>query len=419
MSSPYAIEVRGLTKSFRRRVIRGGVTTLKTQVVGLITGKRRERFEWWIAEVLKGVDLLVPAGATVGIIGRNGSGKSTLLKILTGIYSPTTGTTLVRGRLSALLELGAGFHPEFSGRENVLINGVILGLSRSQIRERLDEIVDFAELRDVIDEPVRTYSSGMYMRLAFSVATLVDPEVLIIDEILSVGDEHFMRKSKAKMEEFKARGKTILLVTHDLSTVERWCDSAAWLEGGRIAAQGDPREVVARYRQFVAEEEAKAAPPAPQLLTPDAPRVTALRLLDGAGQSRAVFGPEDPLVVEVELESRPGLEGSLLRAEIVRQDGLLVHGSTTALEAAPVRGLARLRVERLSLGDGEYSLALAVGGPGADPQPVPSVRGTFSIRSNAPGPGVARLPCRWEIVDLLAEVAPAAAPEARAIQTGS
>ena len=405
MSAPYAIEVRGLCKSFRRRVIRGGVTTFKTQLVGLLTGKRREKFEWRTAEVLKELQLQVPAGATVGIIGRNGSGKSTLLKILTGIYSPTSGTAVVRGRVSALLELGAGFHPEFSGRENVLINGVILGLSRSEVRDRLDEIIDFAELRDVIDEPVRTYSSGMYMRLAFSVATLVDPDVLIIDEILSVGDEHFSRKSRNKMEEFKARGKTMLLVTHDLATVERWCDSAVWLEGGRIAAQGDPREVVAAYRKVIAEQEAQSAPqvPAPPLGL----EVSGLRVLDGGGQPRAVFGPDDGLVAEVDLESHRELPGAQLRAEIVRHDGLVVYGAATPLESPPALGVARLRVDRLALNDGEYSLTVAVAP--AEGAASPALRGVFSVRSNAPAAGVVRLPCRWEIVVRPPAPAPVAA----------
>jgi len=416
MSSPYAIEVRGLCKSFRRRVIRGGVTTFKTQLVGLLTGKRREKFEWRIAEVLRDLDLQVPAGATVGIIGRNGSGKSTLLKILTGIYSPTSGTAVVRGRVSALLELGAGFHPEFSGRENVLINGVILGLSRSEVRERLDEIIDFAELRDVIDEPVRTYSSGMYMRLAFSVATLVDPDVLIIDEILSVGDEHFMRKSRAKMEEFKARGKTMLLVTHDLGTVERWCDSAVWLDGGRIAAHGDPREVVAAYRRVVAEQEAQAAPAPAGVPAPSGLQVSSLRLLDGAGQPRAVFGPDDALVAEADLESHRPLPGAQLRAEIVRHDGLVVYGASTPLDSPPPLGVARLHFERLALNDGEYALTLAVAS--AEGAASPALRGAFSVRSGAPAAGVVRCPCRWEIAARPPVPAPVADPP-RVVQTGT
>src|SRR5690606_17130827 len=155
-------------------------------------------------------------GKTVGILGRNGSGKSTLLKLVTGIYAPTQGSIEVNGRISALLDLGAGFHPDFSGRENILINGIILGMSRAEVKARMNDIIAFSELGEFIDEPVRTYSSGMYMRLAFAVATHVDPDILIVDEILAVGDEHFGKKSRAKMESFKRDGKTIMLVSHDL-----------------------------------------------------------------------------------------------------------------------------------------------------------------------------------------------------------
>ncbi|HZA13955.1 MAG TPA: ABC transporter ATP-binding protein, partial [Myxococcaceae bacterium] len=250
-----AIVIRGLTKKFRKSTIRREYSTLKSELVNALLGRGKKDSSHYI-EVLKGVDLSIPRGRTVGIIGRNGSGKSTLLKLINGIYGPTSGTIEVDGRISALLELGAGFHPDFSGRENVLINGVILGMSRSEIRAQMDRIVDYAELTDFIDEPVRTYSSGMYMRLAFSVATHVDPDILVIDEILAVGDEHFARKSMAKMNEFKQRGKTIVLVTHDLGTVERWCDLAVWIDAGRVRDLGDPRAVVGHYRRVLAEEEA-------------------------------------------------------------------------------------------------------------------------------------------------------------------
>ncbi|MCI0574297.1 MAG: ABC transporter ATP-binding protein, partial [Myxococcaceae bacterium] len=219
-----AIVLRGVTKRFKRSTVRKEHTTFKSELVAFLTAKRRKAPPELFIETLRGVDLTIPRGRTVGILGRNGSGKSTLLKLITGIYAPTTGSIEVNGRISALLDLGAGFHPDFTGRENILINGIILGMSRAEVKARMDDIIAFSELGDFIDEPVRTYSSGMYMRLAFSVATHVDPEILIIDEILAVGDAHFSRKSMAKMEEFKRAGKTIVLVTHDLSVVERWCD---------------------------------------------------------------------------------------------------------------------------------------------------------------------------------------------------
>ena len=233
-----AIVLKNVSKTFRKSTIRREYTTLKSEVVRWLRRERRAEVPTASIHALKDVSLAVPQGKTYGLVGRNGSGKSTLLKLVTGIYTPTSGTVEVHGRISALLELGAGFHPEFSGRENIFVNGIILGMSRKEIRSRVEEIIDFAELGDFIDEPVRTYSSGMYARLAFAVATHVDPEILIIDEILSVGDEHFARKSSAKMEEFRRAGKTILLVTHDMGTLQRRCDLAAWLDGGTLDGLG-------------------------------------------------------------------------------------------------------------------------------------------------------------------------------------
>src|SRR5213079_1283716 len=180
-------------------------------------------------------------------IGRNGSGKSTALKLVAGITKPTTGTVRVEGRVSALIELGAGFHPEISGRENVYINGIMLGLTRREVQDRFDDIVDFAELRDFIDAPVKTYSSGMYMRLGFAVAINVDPDVLLVDEVLAVGDEGFTHKCLDKFGEFKRRGKTVLLVTHSLGMVERFCDEALWMDGGTVRGVGDPKRVIDAY----------------------------------------------------------------------------------------------------------------------------------------------------------------------------
>src|SRR5204863_9553122 len=220
---------------------------------------------------LKGVSFTVPAGRTCGIIGRNGSGKSTALKLVAGITKPTSGTVKVEGRISALIELGAGFHPEISGRENVFINGIMLGLTKREIQNRFDEIVDFAELRQFIDAPVKTYSSGMYMRLGFAVAIHVDPDVLLVDEVLAVGDEGFTHKCLDKFGEFKRRGKTILLVTHSLGLVERFCDEALWLDAGKVRGEGGPKRVVGAYltdverseEKQLASDEVRAEQPAP------------------------------------------------------------------------------------------------------------------------------------------------------------
>src|SRR6266851_2939019 len=255
-----AIVIEDVTKHFRKSTVQRHHTTFKTELIRWVRRQRRTLPQNFI-QSLNGVTLRIPQGTTIGFIGRNGAGKSTLLKIISGIYTPTSGKVEVNGRISALLDLGAGFHPDFSGRENVLINGIILGMSRSEIKARMQTIIDFSELGDFIEEPVRTYSSGMYMRLAFSVATHVDPDILLIDEILAVGDEHFSRKSRAKMNEFKRSGKTIVLVTHGLSTVEEWCDQAAWIDDGKIRQMGDPREVVGEYMRTVALAEQQQTSP--------------------------------------------------------------------------------------------------------------------------------------------------------------
>ena len=241
-----AVIVENVSKRFRRYPTRGHTTLKEALLKGQLFRMRRDR-EY--VEALKDVSFTVPEGTVLGIIGPNGAGKSTLLRLIAGIYRPTTGRVVVNGRLSALLNLGLGFHPELTGRENIIIGGLAMGLSRREIMRRLDEIVAFAELEEFIDAPVRTYSSGMYMRLAFSVAVNVDPDILLLDEVLAVGDAHFAEKSRARMEEFKEQGKTILLVTHDLATVESWCHQALWLEGGKVRALGDPHEVVSQYRE--------------------------------------------------------------------------------------------------------------------------------------------------------------------------
>jgi lipopolysaccharide transport system ATP-binding protein len=244
-----AVLLEDVGKGFEKVVLRSGYTTLKTALTHLLSRDARppER-----VEALTSVSLAVPPGATLGLLGRNGSGKSTLIRIIAGIYKPDTGRVVTQGRVSALIELGAGFHPEFTGRENVYVNGIILGLTKKDIRRRFDEIVDFAEIEKFIDAPVRTYSSGMYMRLGFSVAVHVDPDILLVDEVLAVGDEGFVKKCLDKMNEFKKQGKTIILAGHDLLLVEQWCDRAVLLDGGRVTAQGLPPDVVAAYRRSLA-----------------------------------------------------------------------------------------------------------------------------------------------------------------------
>ena len=216
-------------------------TTLKERICFWKTTKVQKR------QVLKNINLDIKKGETVALIGTNGSGKSTLLKLMTKILYPNKGTLETHGKLTSLLELGAGFHPDFTGRENIYFNAAIFGLTRQEIDKRIDEIIEFSELGDFIDNPVRTYSSGMYMRLAFSIAINVDAEILLIDEILAVGDQHFQDKCFAKLKEMKESEKTIVIVTHSLGQVRELCDRAIWIYNGEVRMDGTPNEVVDEY----------------------------------------------------------------------------------------------------------------------------------------------------------------------------
>ena len=235
-----AIKVDHVYKSFN--IYYDRANTLKERMLFFARNKRREK-----REVLNDINLDIKKGETVALIGVNGSGKSTLLKLMTQIIFPNKGTIETNGKLTSLLELGAGFHPDFSGRENIYFNSSIFGLTKKEIDARLDQIIEFSELKDFIDNPVRTYSSGMYMRLAFSVAINVDADILLIDEILSVGDQHFQEKCFNKMRELKKEGKTMVFVTHSMESVKNLCDRAVWLYNGKVRMDGNTNEVVSEY----------------------------------------------------------------------------------------------------------------------------------------------------------------------------
>jgi ABC-type polysaccharide/polyol phosphate transport system ATPase subunit len=252
-----AIQLSGIRKRFRKFTMRrGGYTTIKSSLVDRMFRGKFPSGNY--LDVLNGIDLDVAAGTTLGLIGRNGSGKSTLLKVMAGIIRPDEGEVVVRGRVSPLIELGAGFHPDFSGRENVYLNGLVIGMTKAETEARYDSIVDFAGLADAIDDPVRTYSSGMYMRLAFSVAIHADPDVLLIDEILAVGDESFIGRCYERLSAFQEAGKTIVMVSHSLESIERWCHEAVWIDEGRIAARGYPNSVTRLYHAASAPSGARS-----------------------------------------------------------------------------------------------------------------------------------------------------------------
>ena len=235
----YAIEVQDVYKTFN--VYLDKANSLKEKMLFW----KRNRKE--VREVLKGINLNIKKGEAVALIGVNGSGKSSLLKLMTKIIYPNKGKILINGKLTSLLELGAGFHPDFSGRENIYFNASIFGLTKKQIDARLEQIIEFSELRDYIDNPVRTYSSGMFMRLAFAVAINVDADILLVDEILSVGDQHFQEKCIKKMKQLKAEGKTMVFVTHSLDSAKELCDRAVWLNKGVIKLDGNTNEVIEQY----------------------------------------------------------------------------------------------------------------------------------------------------------------------------
>src|SRR5579884_865894 len=346
--------------SRRFRVYPRAQRTLKDAFVS--RGRAKARDVWALQEV----SLQVEPGEAMGLVGRNGSGKTTLLRLLSGIIKPTSGHVEVGGRVASLLELGAGFHPDFTGRENVYLNGSIHGLSRARVREAMDEIVAFAELERFIDLPVRTYSSGMFMRLGFSVAAHIQADVLLLDEVFAVGDEQFQRKCFGKVAEFKGRGGTILFVSHDAQAVERLCDRAVLLQQGEVAFDGATRQAIAEYRRLLGAD-----------VSPDeleaglrewgtgAARVVAAQLLDDDGDERLQYTAGEPVVVRLVVDSDPGVAPPSVRLEL-RDDGGLVLG-TVAQDTAPLGwngggGLRelRFRLDRLPLADGRFHLRVGL-----------------------------------------------------------
>ena len=436
-----AIVARDVSKRYRRFAHRNQFRTLKSALLtGSVLSDLRpdETFT-----ALDGISFEVPRGTTFGVIGENGSGKSTLLKLVAGITKPTRGRLAVDGRVSALIELGAGFHPEISGRENVSINGIMLGLTRREVDRRFDAIVEFAELEDFIDAPVKTYSSGMYMRLGFAVAIHVDPEVLLIDEVLAVGDEAFTRKCLDKIAEFRRRGKTILFVTHSLGLVEKMCDDVLWLRHGQTADRGDPKRVVDAYLTYVAGgEEAllqsrqAAAPlsttpeePAPQGAPGEAAPATGyrpgrwgrreieirgVRLLDPRGRDRHVFVPGETVTLALSIHAREPVADFVFGVGLYSAEGTNVYGTNTDIEGFSPRRIAgdaevRLTLEGLSLVEGTYLLDLAA--HRRDGTPYDYLRGlhSFLVKSRVKDVGLYRPLHRWSFAGGV-EIAP---PEPR------
>ncbi len=353
-----ALSVRDVSKSFRTHADRAN--SLKE----LITKRGRRDGEEFFA--LRNVSFDVTEGEAFGVIGHNGSGKSTLLKCMAGILQPTSGEVDVHKRMSALLELGAGFHPELTGRDNVFLNAAILGMARREIADRFDEIVDFSGLAEFIDEPVKTYSSGMYVRLAFAVAINVDPEMLIIDEILAVGDVTFQQRCMEKFVEFREQGRTIVLVTHDMGSVRNFCDRAIWLQHGEIAGHGEPADLVDDYTEAMLADGASAM---------DSNRrgsgevqITDVELLVD-GRPTKVLRTGDDVGVRMHFDATERIENPVFAVTIGRLGGAIITAPCTRdVGEVPASisgsGTVDVRFDDLSLVPGPHVLHTAITGWG-------------------------------------------------------
>ncbi|MGI8974422.1 MAG: ABC transporter ATP-binding protein [Gaiella sp.] len=344
----------------RRFVVRARDTqTLKELLVA--RGRTGAQEVW----ALRNISFAIAPGEAVGLIGRNGSGKSTLLRLVAGIIRPTTGRISAEGRIGSLLELGAGFHPDFTGRENVELNGALQGLSRTRIRERFDEIVAFGELEHAIDRPVRTYSSGMTMRLGFAIAAFLEADVLLLDEVFAVGDESFQRKCFGVIAAFKQRGGTILFVSHDASAVERLCERAVLLRSGSLAYDGPVHEAITRYRRALAEDaEIPSANGSGARRSADA-RIVSAQLVDLQGAARERFVAGEALGLDVTIAASIALPDPRLHVELRDGSGLLVAEELVELtslgwDGAPGTLPVSLRVADPPLQFGRFEVGLAL-----------------------------------------------------------
>jgi ABC-type polysaccharide/polyol phosphate transport system ATPase subunit len=368
----YAIEVEKVSRIYQKYSARHRFQTFKSALVRGDLFKALKPDE--LVAALDDVTLFVEKGQTFGVIGENGSGKSTLLKLVAGIAKPTRGRVRTEGKVSALIELGAGFHPEISGRENIFINGIMLGLTKKEITAKFDEIVKFAELEDFIDAPVKTYSSGMYMRLGFAIAINVNPDILLIDEVLAVGDASFVPKCLDRIDDFRRRKKTILFVSHDLTTVEKICDRVAWFKDGRVRDIGEAKRVIDAC------------------------------LKNRAGQEKHVFSPDEGMAIEIEINSPSRIDDFVFGIGIFNSQGISCYGTNTQLEdfepvAVEGRGKVICRIPELNLSNGTYYLDVAVHKMDGYPYDYHRNLYSFLVSSTSKEVGIARLPHDWSFSD--------------------
>jgi lipopolysaccharide transport system ATP-binding protein len=393
------VEAEGLTKTYR------AYATPWDRLLEGITRRRRHR-EF---HALEGVSFALPRGEGLALIGENGAGKSTLLKILAGITAPSAGGFRVSGKIASILELGSGFHPEFTGRQNIVLNAAMLGLSEEELRRKMPHIIAFSELGEFIDQPVKTYSTGMVMRLGFSIATQVEPDVLIVDEALSVGDGYFQKKCMDRLRVFVDSGGTLLFCSHAMYYVSAFCQRALWLRQGRVAALGPVSEVVREYENFLVAKSAQAADEASAvpLETPRAlpARIGRARLL----ATELLFTQGDPWELEVEWETEDPRLAFHLGVGINRADGVEVCSFATHLDGlSAMTGeraySARLRIPSLPLVKGEFALYVFLLDEGGlhiyDQRVIPSA---FNVRSPGYAFGLVRVEHAWSLARSLCE----------------
>ncbi len=354
-------------------------------------------------EALRDVSFTVERGQAFGVIGSNGSGKSTLLKLIAGTSKPTSGTLEVDGRVSALLELGAGFHPDFTGRENAYLNGSLLDLRRKQMDAAMPSIEAFADIGRFFDAPVKTYSSGMYARLGFAVAVHLDPDVLLVDEVLAVGDEYFQHKCFAKISEFRKSGRTIVLVSHDLGAVSRLCEHAMWLDGGRVASIGPTRDVVNGYQHTVGEREQReraARGELGQRWGSKEIEITAARMVDGGGEERAVLDSGEPAAIEIGYRNGANVKDAVFGIYVYRDDGVGVYGTNTLIDGCDLQlaseGTVRCAIDELDLLPGAYDIDVGIIDPQDRYYDYWQKGLALRVIGRSREVGIARLRHRWE-----------------------
>ncbi len=355
--SDIAIQVEGVGKRFRLR--NTGGNTLKSLVMDRLRRPDAATRELW---ALKDVCFTVERGSTLGLIGANGAGKSTLLSLLAGTMMPTEGTLKTNGTISSLLELGAGFHPDLTGRENVFLAGAIMGLTREQMNRRFDAIVEFADIGQFIEQPVKHYSSGMYVRLGFAVAVEVDPDILLVDEVLAVGDASFQRKCLRRMAEFREQKKTMLIISHDLNTIQSVSDQILFLDHGRVLGHGSPTQVIGQYQSFWREQmssERRREWGTREVI------LTGAQFLDATGHETTKFSWGQSLSVRLHYEAKTPVGPSVFGFGISDENGHLVHGNNSQIENVAIpalsgTGTVSLKIPALNLAGGTYLFSFSV-----------------------------------------------------------